>query len=364
MIRRSESLIRRLKAAALAALALTLPALAQPQGPSQASPTPTPASPAINVSKPAPPPGSVPPFEAETSDLDFGMHKPGGSSIGRMRLTNTGSAPIKITATSTNCDCTGSTVVKKLVQPGDFTHVNVAMDVPTGLGRVRREVRVFAEGFSAPFIFGVTAEVTYPIRINPGGFPQLLAKRGLVTLEAIDNKPFRVISVNGKPPQFPTAELAQAQPDRTTRVFYDWSELADDATPRFLVIETDNPEARLLPVRTMSPGVWSLWRPDGAWFPKDDTILLPDARAGTSAEFTTTLTVRYAAAQQFEVICADPAMTPRVVSTARDPASGQTKITVALTIPADRSGFFHTVLTFSSAGVSTRLDVHGVASPK
>ncbi len=304
-------------------------------------------------------PGAAPAVFVE-AQADFGVALPGVNKLVNLTLRNTGNEQLKVRAAVSNCACTAASVPMKTIEPGGTTRVIVSLDFPKSLGKLRRELRVFFEGYQAPTIIAVVGEASYPIRVNKDDFPEVLTMKGVVRLDALDGKPFRVLGMNGQPARMTGFDPLRDEPRAGYAIEFDFLGLAEAQLPRYVVIQTDRPDAEMIDVKVNSPRVWGPWRPAGQWRVNDDRVILGTLSAGASAEFVATLTLPPDPKLQPTVACSDAAYKLEVVSAKVGTlGASTTDVTLRLTPPPGVSGFVHVVLTFNAGGGSSSVDVFG-----
>ncbi len=215
-----------------------------------------------------------PPLEQVSPYLDFGYHKPLSFEQGVITLVNNGDKPIKILKTRGECACTVATANKEIVQPGEGVELLVGLELPLELGAVSKQVIVEVEGYKFPFITEVSGESGYAVRVNGGGVSNIVVDLvGQLTLEAIDGRPFRVLALNGQPPVLKDFDPEKDRPRTQYVLLHDFSNIAPINLPRWIIIETDHPDARMVDVIAMIPGTIRLTGTE-PWQPVKDHLVL------------------------------------------------------------------------------------------
>jgi len=203
--------------------------------------------------------GQVPPGTARIPDMvvlqpesiAFGAVPPGSSHVGSFRLINTTSSPVTVRAAVPSCKCTAITdIVGKAIPAGGSLALDVTMEVPLTPGQKDATVQIVLEGVQRPITAKLSAESVMPVRVDPAYVDALKGKSmGTVTARSADGKPFRIVSVDGRPAQFvgydPSTDAPRAE--YTLR----WTAPSEpcEAMPLWWVIETDRPECPLVPLR-------------------------------------------------------------------------------------------------------------------
>ena len=206
--------------------------------------------------------------------LDFGYRKPLSFEQGIVTLVNMGEEPLKIETTRGECACTVATANKEIVQPGESVDLLIGLEVPPELGPVHKQVIVTVEGYEFPFLTSIQAESGLPVRVNGGGRASIVVDRvGTMTLDSIEGRPFKVISINGREPIYTNFNPERDRPRAQYVVGYDFSDLAIIDTPRRVIVETDHPGARMIDVQAMIAGAVPLSLPH-KWRPVRDHIVM------------------------------------------------------------------------------------------
>ena len=203
------------------------------------------------------------PVKAEPAGFDAGFVQPHADVRWEATLRNTTAQDVRCVRAAPSCTCTSVDAVGKVVPANGTLKVPLSMKTSGATGEKTAVVVLQFEGVPGIVELSLKATVAYPVhawQLNPGpdGKPRrdpfinaydIKANvRGEVTAESLDGKPFRVLSVNGEPPVFVDPARA-ALPAESCAVRYDFSSLPCDRVPKYLVIETDRPDARLIDMR-------------------------------------------------------------------------------------------------------------------
>jgi len=210
---------------------------------------------------PTPAPSAAPAaaVRMEPPRIDFGFVQPHTLLEAEAKIVNDTDQPLRILAAQPTCQCTTVDLVGKVIPARGALPFPVSMKV-SSTGEKHAAVQVVVEGFDSVLRIDLVAEVVYSIRAAtqnvPGGSwdPYIdaatnpLRVRGEVTISSLDGKPFRVLSVGMKPPQFLDWDPA-TPPKSSYRAKYDVSARDCDSMPRYLIIETDREDAPLIDMR-------------------------------------------------------------------------------------------------------------------
>lgn len=203
------------------------------------------------------------PIKADPAGFDAGFVQPHAEVRWEATLRNTTAQDVRCVRAAPSCTCTSVDAVGKVIPANGTLKVPLAMKTSGATGEKTAVVVLQFEGVPGIVELSLKATVAYPVhawQLNPGpdGKPRRdpfinaydikSNVRGEVTAESLDGKPFRVLSVNGEPPVFVDPARA-ALPAESCALRYDFSSLPCDRVPKYLVIETDRPDARLIDLR-------------------------------------------------------------------------------------------------------------------
>jgi squalene-hopene/tetraprenyl-beta-curcumene cyclase len=204
------------------------------------------------------------PVKADQARLDAGFVSPNTTVQFKAVLRNTSDKVARCVRSAASCTCTVVDMLGKEIPPGGTMEVPLSLRTSGATGEKSAEVILAFEGMPGLIELSIRCEVTYPVRgvqLNPGPdgkqrrdpfvnafeFPENL--KGEITVEALDGKPFRVLSVDLRPPVFVDFDPVNQGPRESYRVRYDISPSPGRAVPKYMVIETDRPDARLIDMR-------------------------------------------------------------------------------------------------------------------
>jgi hypothetical protein len=191
--------------------------------------------------------------------FDFGVVPPHSILEGTFTLANRSSSPRKVLHTVPSCQCTTLDITGKTIPAGGTLEVPVKMKV-SSTGRKSANVRILVENQDAPITLELKAEVAYAIRVlvpDAKGVPQPyvdaaedpLRLKGMAMVRSTDGKPFSIRSVQAQPARFRGFDPARDAPRTEYEVDFDLPAEPCEQVPKYLIIETDRPEARLVDVR-------------------------------------------------------------------------------------------------------------------
>lgn len=204
------------------------------------------------------------PVKAEPASVDAGFVQPHSEVKFVATLRNTSAQAVTCVRSAPSCTCTTLDMVGKSIPAGGTLEVPISMKTSGATGEKTAEVVLTFGGVPGAVQLKLKATVSYPVhgwQLNPapgGGtkrdpfvnafdLPQNV--RGEVTVESLDGKPFRVLSVNGSPAVLVDPARAAMGPQESWQLRYDLSALPCERMPPYLVIETDRPDARLIDMR-------------------------------------------------------------------------------------------------------------------
>ena len=261
---------------------ITLPALlamllVSPSGPQGAAPP--------SASVPAPAASLVidPPL------IDLGAIAPGSVQTRTFMLRNISDKPVTIVSAFPSCKCTTLTeLAGKEIAPGAAVELKASMDAPKAPGPKDAKVFVTVQGGARPLIAKMEGVVTLPVQPSPSFIDALKGNRtGVIDFTASDGKPFRVLAVEGAPPQFVDFDPAKDEPRSHYLVRWDLSMVPDGKFRQWLLVETDRAECPLIPLRIRNEGTGARFDPDvdkRGWFLGESVVLAGRMKPGESRE--------------------------------------------------------------------------------
>jgi len=227
--------------------------------PQSSNPAPTQvAAPVPNATAAAPqaaPPAAV---TVDQANVDLGFITPRSTINHTFRITNTGSIPLTVMAVKPSCTCTTTINLDgKVIAPGATLEVPASMRAPASTGQKQVMVNVVLKGLPNVVELRMAGEISFPVRattsvqgkdvpyVDADSDPTRL--RGSVKLKSTDGKPFLVRAVQGQPAVIEAFDPAKDAPRAEYIVAYDLTKFPK--VPPYLVIETDDPRARLIDLR-------------------------------------------------------------------------------------------------------------------
>lgn len=301
---------------------------------------------------------SVPRLEIVGEPLDFGFIAPGAGATRSIRLINTSQDTLRIARIMPSCPCLIVRPRAEKIPSGGEVQLIVALDTPAELGPLGRSIRIFCDGYNAPFQFTVGGEVTYRVRINRGNPASIPLAKGHLTLESLDDRPFTILSFNGEPPTL--IGLDEGAPPRAAYTLaYDWSALAPQDVPRWAIIETDHPGAQLIDVKVLVPGVWESWRPANRWRALDERITLgADINPDEWIPFSATLTgLPYRPDLHVEARSSNPDVEIELLEARKPDKAGGVECRLRARFRTGTRGSTQTVLTLTVGDLESGIDL-------
>ena len=194
------------------------------------------------------PAATVPPITFEPPVLDLGLLGVGEAAKGTVKIRNVGDRPLTIARTVASCACTyARDLAGTVLQPGEAVDLTATLTPKPGLGIKREKITVFVHGFSQVSVLDIRAEVSLPVRALP---PYLEAykvgMRGEIAVNSMDQRPFRILRADGKPPVFVDFNTAEDEPRNQYTLRWDLTGYTRQTIRRWWVVETDHPRAPLV----------------------------------------------------------------------------------------------------------------------
>ncbi|MCH2161184.1 MAG: DUF1573 domain-containing protein [Phycisphaerales bacterium] len=188
--------------------------------------------------------------EITNPEINFGVRKPGSKIEHEFTMRNPTAAPVTISVFKPTCECTsGDGVQGSVVPPGGSIQIPISFQLPNTTGTKRAAVNMVLSNGQA-LRLALSAESSYAVRTVPiyiDAFTNPADITGVVQLQSVDGRPFSVLSVNGNAPVMATPG-GQA-PQQNQQIRYDLTTYECSQMPKWLLIETDHPDAALLDMR-------------------------------------------------------------------------------------------------------------------
>ncbi len=293
--------------------------------------------------------------------IDFGYAQPKAFPTKTLALSNEGQEVLRIKGVKGDCHCVDATLVenKTEFQPGEVFEIIVGLEMPMVLGAVGKQVIVEVEGFEEPIRIPVYADVGWAVRVNGGAQFAIVPDRvGSLTLDSVDGQPFEVKAVQGEPPVFVGYDPSSGERRSQYTVQYDFSALPAAELPRWLIIETDHPEARMIDVPAMIPGGAQILD-RFKWSVYEERLLIDHIEPGSSV--VTTYTIIGRKFQRTDVINMDTArrdLSLEIVGARPSQTIQGLEVDLKITPSPDFNGFLHSVLSVEIGGESTGFDLY------
>jgi hypothetical protein len=198
----------------------------------------------------------------DPADVDFGLVKPGSKLTADVILVNPFQTPMTIAQAVPTCQCTTVEVAGETIPAGGGIAIPITLQVPSTTGKKQAAVNTVLQGPDGKNVRGprltLTAIAAYAVKTTPLYIDALPPNpvTGSVSVAATDGRPFRVLTVNGRPPVLLTPDQPLAQ----HVVQYDLepaaiqaAKVGADVFPKWMIFETDHPEAPVIEMRIRHP---------------------------------------------------------------------------------------------------------------
>ena len=180
----------------------------------------------------------------------LGVLLPGEIKKSTFEIVNTGSETVKLYKMKPSCPCMTLRTDTDLIPAGGRLTVTVDVEATWEPHKpVKKNVQLFFEGYEIATNTAMAFAVDRGVRADQ--FRINLDKRpeGKIRLVSKDEQPFRVLSVDGKEPDYPGGFDDQKHDIRKNyNVTYNFSGREAGETPMHLLIETDHPDAPILAI--------------------------------------------------------------------------------------------------------------------
>lgn len=318
------------------------------------------------VPEQAPAAMKLPTITQVSPKLNLGVHLPLAFASDTVTFVNSGNEPIVLERAQGECSCTDATILQntKPFGPGEQIEVLVGVEYPREAGLYTKTFYVYEKGNPAPYPVQFDFEVGYAIKINGGPKYAIVVERGgRLTLESRTRQPFRVISISGMAPVFEGFDPATDPLRDNYSLMYSLNDVRKEDLPRWLVIETDHPDAEMMAI----PARISGWRPildKTAWHPMDEFITM-----GTiSGQGPTRTSMLFSGkpvlpGKRIVVKSSNPELSVRVIGARRPDRGGGMVVDFDIAPMRDVKGFVSSVLTVEYDDAETGFDVFARVDP-
>jgi hypothetical protein len=234
----------------------------------------------------------------EPATIDLGTLRPGGKASATVIIHNVSDQTLTIKATRASCTCTTINLANTVLAPGQAVPLDVAYHASSTMGPKTAAVRILFEGYDLVEI-PIEAVVGLAVRATPMHIDSLVDEHGSQALTgefnvyAFDQQPFRVLAVNGQPPEFGNFDPTTESPRNNYLLKWDLTSY-DPATcknakgerlPGWIIVETDHPDAPVFDLEIRhecnrrKPA-----QPTDTWAASDKRVLLGAIKPGEAVE--------------------------------------------------------------------------------
>lgn len=293
----------------------------------------------------------------------LGVMSPRSTRVAEVLLRNDGDAPAVLRRVATTCTCTATNFHDPVtIEPGAEHVLKLQVRAGNNIGPLKSEAHLFFEHQADPMIVRVEAKVARPVSANPPIIDVLIFPKrnpkpplhGTITLKSEDGKPFRVLTVQGKP-------APANEPALTHTVEYNFEGVEQRDMPIWFVVETDHPQASVVELRVGSLALLNTGQGTGPWDPDFDLVNLGRITPGDSAAHEielvglrdTNVPVEFLSMKglfAIEVVAEHPGAKGRVFVLKCTPALGQ-------------EGLLHDKLVIRAKGHERAIDMYASVRP-
>lgn len=312
---------------------------AEPQAPEAAAQVAEPPQVPEGVADP-----DAPPFSVGQQPVQLGYIRLDQGIVTTLELTNESDEPFTITKIVTGCTCTKIEAMNDLVPAHGSTTLVIEHNPEPWVHGWTKMFRVqTAERPKNWYQFVCQATCGYAIQLNRGAAPRIAEPKGNITAASIDERPFRVLAVQGQPPVLHEFDPSKDEPRDNYIIQYDLGEAAAQGLcASALVIETDHPEAPMVALQlTGKTMVRALDAEPMSWRPHDPYLLLNTLEAG-GAGVERTFELRRTRAAAGRV----PVFEVQLSGLDGEPSPLEADVISVVPVPDGRSGDFEVTCVF------------------
>ena len=238
--------------------------------------------------------GPSAPVRLSSRSLDFGLQPVKQQAYGTLDLTNEGESPLDLMAISPTCGCLSTDFAGRTqLAPGESMTLTVyheIRDMPSSTKEALRFVFLGHKILTVP----VSVEFTRPIKSDPTFLDADAQDSGSFTLRSLDDQPFRVLSLLGG--DLKAAEgFDLSKPSSVHRIEWNLTAydkelcraLSGEPFPKWIVVETDHPDAPLIDIRVRQYPCTMLDLPmkePRSWYLNTHRVVLGQLAPGESTE--------------------------------------------------------------------------------
>jgi len=225
--------------------------------------------------------------------VDFGRLEPGAARTATFRLRNDSARAVRVQSAFPSCKCTDITDLAGTEIPaGGQVELKATLQAPRAPGPKDAKVFVTLEGAPRPVVAQMQGEVIWAVQPSPPYVDALQgARTGTITLRSTDQAPFRVRSVDGRPPAGASGS-DPAAPAQEHGVTWDLRGVPDGSFRQWMLVETDHPRARLIPLRVRHESTGVRFDPGATqrgWQVPESVVVLGAVKAGEPVTCSTVL---------------------------------------------------------------------------
>ena len=182
----------------------------------------------------------------------LGDIEPGSEHARTFLLKNISRQPVQVQRSVTSCKCTTTSKIDgSTIPPGGTLEFEAVLAAPRTPGVKNAKVQIILEGGHRPLTMELEGDVTMAVKAMPAyiGGPRGEKNTGVVQLQALDGKPFSIISAGGEKPRYVGFNPKSDAPQSRYTLQWDVSKINDLSRHVWWVVYTDNPKCPVLPLR-------------------------------------------------------------------------------------------------------------------
>lgn len=309
-----------------------------------------------------PPKASPPPLLLDPPALEAGDLKPSEKRNATFQLTNTSDSTLTIEDVRSTCWCAAGEISNRTIKPGETVTLQATLEATPEPGVLDRAIYIYATGYAQPAILALRANVNYGIRTSVEYDNPETTRLGIVHLDSVDGRAFRVVSANFAEPVFVDGfDPKNDAPRASYTIRHDLSSLPPGMLPPWFIIETDHADSPVidLPVFPEEDEVRRL-RP---WILSTGRVMLGQFAPGGSRDFVITLRgVRDDPLNCIERMAVEPGEAS-VSLQGIEPTSDGMKARFRVSAPTDLRGVVFEKVTIQAAGHDEWVYVLGRVAP-
>ncbi len=179
--------------------------------------------------------------KAEPAEIDLGDIPTNDTKSGKVRLINTGDAPMTVVSARPSCGCTAMKFTPNTIIPAkEAIEVELQMNGGPKEGPVHGKTVTFIVEGQPEVIVPIKGQAVSFVKTTPAALDPATMPDGKVTLKSVDGNPFKIMSVQPQVAEFD----ADSKPEHEIKV--SWEKYREIGINRQMIVYLDHPKCQSL----------------------------------------------------------------------------------------------------------------------